>query len=411
MATDATRAEELFKPGSIGGLELRNRLIRAGTSESMAGDAGEITDELTALYERLARNELGGIFTGHLYCDPRGQYATNQTGIYDDRLIPGLTQFAAKVGRHGARLFAQLAHAGSQSRVPGVEPVAPSSVPNVLTGRPVPEASAAEIEATVAAFGAAAVRAVEAGFDGIHIHGANGYLISEFSSPLTNLRDDEWGGSPERRDRFAVEVVRAVRAAAPPEMPVTLKLGMYDAQSGGLQVEESVDRAERLVVAGLDAIEVSVNAMLSPTDSANTYVAVDRKRAASDFLVHRLFSDARPEAYYRPLAEALRERGVDCKVVLVGGLRTTQTMNEVLASGDADFLSMARPLIREPDLVRQLSEGRTGRVDCTSCNLCLTHEGHHTLRCWRKPRRRLLRHAAYRLSGGFRREPISPKKH
>lgn len=411
MATGATRAEQLFKPGSIGGLELRNRLIRAGTSESMAGDAGEITDELTVLYERLARNELGGIFTGHLYCDPRGQYATNQTGIYDDRLIPGLTQFAAKVGRHGARLFAQLAHAGSQSRVPGVEPVAPSSVPNVLTGRPVPEASAAEIEATVAAFGAAATRAVEAGFDGIHIHGANGYLISEFSSPLTNLRDDEWGGSPERRDRFAVEVVRAVRAAAPPEMPVTLKLGMYDAQSGGLQVEESVDRAERLVEAGLDAIEVSVNAMLSPTDSANTYVAVDRKRAASDLLVHRLFSDARPEAYYRPLAKALRERGVDCKVVLVGGLRTTQTMNEVLASGDADFLSMARPLIREPDLVKQLSEGRTGRVDCTSCNLCLTHEGHHTLRCWRKPRRRLLRHAAYRLSGGFRREPISPKKH
>ena len=411
MATGATRAEELFKPGSIGGLELRNRLIRAGTSESMAGDAGEITDELTALYERLARNELGGIFTGHLYCDPRGQYATNQTGIYDDRLIPGLSQFTSKVGRHGARLFAQLAHAGSQSRVPGVEPVAPSSVPNVLTGRPVPEASADEIEATVAAFGAAAGRAVEAGFDGIHIHGANGYLISEFSSPLTNLREDEWGGSPQRRDRFAVEVVKAVRAAAPPEMPVTLKLGMYDAQPEGLKVDESVDRAERLVEAGLDAIEVSVNAMLSPTDSANTYVAVDRKRAAADFLVHRLLSSARPEAYYRPLAEALRERGVDCKVVLVGGLRTTQTMNEVLASGDADFLSMARPLIREPDLVKQLAEGRTGRVDCTSCNLCLTHEGHHTLRCWRKPRRRLLRHAAYRLSGGFRREPISPKKH
>ena len=295
--------------------------------------------------------------------------------------------------------------------MPGVEPVAPSSVPNVLTGRPVPEASADEIEATVAAFGAAAGRAVEAGFDGIHIHGANGYLISEFSSPLTNLREDEWGGSPQRRDRFAVEVVKAVRAAAPPEMPVTLKLGMYDAQPEGLKVDESVDRAERLVEAGLDAIEVSVNAMLSPTDSANTYVAVDRKRAAADFLFHRLLSGARPEAYYRPLAEALRERGVDCKVVLVGGLRTTQTMNEVLASGDADFLSMARPLIREPDLVKQLFEGRTGRVDCTSCNLCLTHEGHHTLRCWRKPRRRLLRHAAYRLSGGFRREPISPKKH
>ena len=411
MAIQAQRAQQLFEPGTIGALEIRNRLIRAGTSESMAGERGEITPALTALYERLARNELGAIFTGHLYCDPRGQYATNQTGIHADSLVPGLTTFASTVGRHGARLFAQLAHAGSQSRVPGVEPVAPSSVPNVMTGRRVPEASSAEIEDTVKAFGAGAARAVEAGFDGIHIHAANGYLISEFSSPLTNLRDDDWGGSPERRDRFAVEIVRAVRAAAPAEMPVTMKLGMYDAQPDGLQVDESVRRAEALVDAGLDAIEVSVNAMLSPTDSANTYVAVDRRRAASDFLVHRLLSDARPEAYYRPLAKALREKGVDCKVVLVGGLRTTEKMSEVLESGDADFLSMARPLIREPDLVRQLSEGRTGRVDCTSCNLCLTHEGHHTLRCWRKPRRRLLRHALYRLSGGFRREPISPKKH
>ena len=280
-----------------------------------------------------------------------------------------------------------------------------------MTGRPVPEASPGEIEATVAAFGAAAGRAVEAGFDGIHIHGANGYLISEFSSPLTNLREDEWGGSAERRDRFAVEIVKAVRAAMPSEMPLTMKLGMYDAESGGLGVPESVDRAKRLVEAGLNAIEVSVNAMLSPEDSANTYVAVDRKRAAEDFLVHRLLADARPEAYYRPLAQALRAADVDCKVVLVGGLRTTETMSEVLESGDADFLSMARPLIREPDLVRQLSEGRTGRVDCTSCNLCLTHEGHHTLRCWRTPRSRLFRHAAYRLSGGFRREPIAPKKH
>ena len=98
VESGATRAEKLFEPGSIGGLEIRNRLIRAGTSESMAGDGGEITPELTDLYETLARNEVGAIFTGHLYCDPRGQYATNQTGIYEDRLIPGLTEFANRVG-------------------------------------------------------------------------------------------------------------------------------------------------------------------------------------------------------------------------------------------------------------------------------------------------------------------------
>ncbi len=193
-------------------------------------------------------------------------------------------------------------------------------------------------------------------------------------------------------------------------MPVALKLGMFDAPPGGLELEESLARAERAVEAGVDAIEVSVNAMTSPADSAGRYIAVDRKRALSDFLVHRILSDPGADAYFLPLARALRER-VDCRIVLVGGLRTTETMSEVLADGDAGFLAMARPLIREPDLVKQIAGGRTGRVDCTSCNLCLTHEGHHSLRCWRKPRRRLLQHALYRSSGGFRRERIAPREH
>jgi 2,4-dienoyl-CoA reductase-like NADH-dependent reductase (Old Yellow Enzyme family) len=184
---------------------------------------------------------------------------------------------------------------------------------------------------------------------------------------------------------------------------------MVDALAGGLQIEESVGRAQSLVDVGLDAIEVSCGLMQAPTDSANTYVAVGPRRAAQDLLVHRLLSEPRPEAYFRPWAQALRAQ-VGTTIILTGGMRTTETMREVLESADADFIGLARPLIREPDLVSQIREGREGLVDCTSCNLCLIHEGHHPLQCWRTPRTRLLQHALYRITGGFRRADVIPTR-
>jgi 2,4-dienoyl-CoA reductase-like NADH-dependent reductase (Old Yellow Enzyme family) len=398
-----TKTAPMLEPGRLGPLELPNRIVRAGTSETMADERGAITDEYVALYETLARNDVGLIFTGHLYCAERGQYARRQTGIYSADLVPGLRRVTDAVHRHGGRILAQVAHAGSQSRVQaGIEPLAPSAVPNALTARDVPEATPAEIGEAIEAFAAGARRAVDAGFDGVHIHAANGYLISEFSSPTANRRTDAWGGSAEGRDRFALEVARAVRAVVPASMPVTMKLGMVDATPGGLGLDESVRRAERLVTAGLDGLEISCGVMRAASDSARQYVAVDRRRAAEDLLIHRLLSEPAPEAYFLPWARAVRS-AVDTMIVLVGGMRTTQTMNRVLAAGDADLVALSRPLIREPDLVRQLARGRTGRVDCTSCNICLLHEGHHSLRCWRTPRRNLVEHALFRLGGGLRR--------
>ena len=401
----------LFQEVELGSATFRNRLIRAGTSESMADpDNGTMTGALLDLYERLAANGVGGIITGHLYVHPRGRYARGQTGIHDSGVLAGLAELTSRVHSHGGVIFAQLAHAGSQTRVPGNLPLAPSPVPNPLTGSEVDGASPQQVIAAVEAFALAAQRAVKAGFDGVHIHGANGYLISEFSSPLTNHRSDDWGGSAEARDRFACDIVKAVRDAVPARFPVTMKVGFVDALPGGLGLDESIRRAEVLVAAGLDAIEVSCGLMSAPTDSAMTYVAVGPKRAASDLLFHRLASSPRPEAYFRPWAQMLRAR-VDTKVILVGGIRTTGTMRDVVASGDADLVAMARPLIREPDLVAQIQAGREGQVDCTSCNLCLIHEGHHPLQCWRTPRVRLLQHAVYRLTGGFRKAAVIPTRH
>ena len=391
----------LLAEGRLGPLVTRNRLVRAGTSETMAALDGVVTDGLLALYLRLAQAGVGTIITGHLYCHLRGQYARRQTGIYDDRLIPGLRRIADGVHQAGGLVLAQLAHAGSQSRVAQLEPLAPSAIPNALTGRMVATSSSDEIEEVVSAFAAAANRAMQAGFDGVHIHAANGYLISEFLSPLTNRRDDQWGGDPERRAAFVLAVVRAVRRAVPDDRALTIKLGMSDAPPGGVSVDETVRVAAQVVAEGVDAVEVSCGVMVHATNSAAQYVAVDRRRAVADLLLHRVLSRPGDEAYFVPWARALREQ-VNTTVIAVGGMRRTETMCAVLAAGDADFIAMARPYIREPDLAAQIAGGRTGLVDCTSCNLCLRHEGHHSLRCWRAPRRRLAQHAAYRVAGGFR---------
>ena len=406
----------LFDPLRLGPVELPNRIVRAATSEALGLPDGSPSDALRDLYETFARNQVGLIITGHLYVDRRGMYVAGQPGIDSDGLIAPWRRITDTVHAAGGKIFAELAHAGSQCRVPDENPMAPSPVPNELTGREVDGATEDEIAAVIDSFGQGARRAMEAGFDGVHIHGANGYLISEFSSALTNHRTDEWGGSAAKRDRFAVELVKRVRAEVPADRAMTMKIGFYDAvpaEEGGLGLEESLPRAERLVTEGLDGIEVSCNVMRLPSDSAATYVAVDRRRAAEDLLFHRLTKEPKNgEAYFLSVAQALRAKlGDRVKIQLVGGMRSRETMETVLQSGVADLVAMSRPFIREPDLARQLAEGRTGRVDCVSCNICLMHEGHHSLRCWRTPRKRLLQHAAYRFSGGFKRAPTINLKH
>jgi 2,4-dienoyl-CoA reductase-like NADH-dependent reductase (Old Yellow Enzyme family) len=404
VLTSRKHATILLEPGRIGPVETRNRIVRSGTSESMGGPGGEVTDALVALHERLARGGVGLIVTGHMFCHPRGRYERLQTGIDRDELIPGLRRLTDRVHRYGGRIFAQIAHAGSQSIVPGNEPLAPSPIPNVMTGRTVGEASPEEVEEAIAAFAAAARRAAEAGFDGVHLHGANGYLISEFRSPLTNRRTDAWGGSREARDAYPLAVVEAMRAALPAGLGFSMKVGFQDIvdESGGLTVDDALAGVRSFAAAGLDAIEVSSNLMADyERASIVPYVAVGPRRAVEDLLPHRLFEPPAAEAYFLPFARRAREVA-DARIILVGGLRRTSTMEEILERGDADFAALARPLIREPELVRKLEAGWRGQVACVSCNICLMHEDHHSLRCWRVPRRRLVQHAAYRLAGNFR---------
>jgi 2,4-dienoyl-CoA reductase-like NADH-dependent reductase (Old Yellow Enzyme family) len=373
-----------MKPGKIGRLILRNRLIRAPTSETMATESGEATAELARLYSDLARGGAGLIISGHIYVEARGQYEPRQLGLdHDDRIAP-LARVTEAVHRHGGLIFAELSHAGSQSLIPDIVPLAPSVVPNAIFARPPVEMSGADVEQVIADFAAGAGRAKCAGFDGIHLHSGNGYLLSQFNSPFANCRNDRWGGDPQRRAQFILDVYRAVRGATGADFPVTARLGVADTVPGGLELNEGFGIARLLEAEGLDAIEVTYGVMTSYRENIRPYAGVSRARAIADGMLHRSFSVPVAEAYYRPFARAAKA-ALDIPVILVGGLRSTEVLDDVVRSGDADFVAMARPFVREPDLVNKIARGRRGSVDCVSCNICFVHEGIDPLRCWRTP--------------------------
>ncbi len=396
---EAPQDAPYLRPGRIGGLALRNRLVRASTSETMAAEDGTVTDALVRFYGALADGGAGLLLTGHIHVRADGQCTPRQIALHADRFIPGLRRLTARVHEGGARIFAELSHAGSQTMMPGVTPPAPSGIPSAIYPGVPRELPAAEVAAIVADFGAAARRAAEAGFDGIHLHGGNGYLISQFASPLTNRRDDAWGGDAARRGRFFIAVLDAVRAAVGPDMPVTARFGLRDSIAGGMTEEEGLARAAALTARGLDGFEPSLNLMASYRDNIRPYVGLGLARAMGDLVAPRLWSAPAPQGYYRPLARALRRVAPDKAIILVGGLRDTDVMAEVLAAGEADFLSFARPFVREPDFPKQLAAGRRGALDCVSCNICLQHDGYDALRCWRRDKGDLLRHALWRMRG------------
>jgi 2,4-dienoyl-CoA reductase-like NADH-dependent reductase (Old Yellow Enzyme family) len=382
--TKTAGALSFMQTGAIGGLVLKNRLVRAATSETMATDEGAATDELVNLYSDLARGGAGLIITGHIYVEPRGQYEPRQLGLdRDDRVAP-LARVTDAVHRHDGVIFAELSHAGSQSLIPQIVPLAPSIVPNAIFARPPTEMTDADARKVIGDFGAAAARARRAGFDGIHLHSGNGYLLAQFNSPHTNRRTDRWGGDAHRRMQFILDVFEAVRAAVGADFPITARLGLTDAVSDGLRLEDGLAIARELAARGLAALEVTYGVMTSYRENIRPYAGTTRWRAIADGMLHRVFSAPVAEAYYRPFARAAKS-ALDIPVILVGGLRSTEVMDDVVRSGDADFLAMARPFVREPDFPNKIGAGRRGPVNCVSCNICFLHEGIDPLQCWRTP--------------------------
>jgi 2,4-dienoyl-CoA reductase-like NADH-dependent reductase (Old Yellow Enzyme family) len=331
----------------------------------MAGPDGEITPNMLDFYKAIAQGGAACIFLGHGFVHRLGKASPKMTGLHDDSLIPGLRSLADVIHRYDCYVFAQLNHGGSRIQGGCSEPVGPSAVVNPSTGLLARELKSSEICEIIDAFGRAAARVREAGLDGILIHGAHGYLASLFVSPFTNHRIDEWGGDPLRRFRFLEKVYQSIRKTVGNDYPVAIKLGIKDDTEEGLSLEEGAGTAGHLARLGIDAIEISAGVATKPVPSRSNILSREQ------------------EAYFLPYAKAVRPKVGKLPLSLVGGLRSPDLMEEIIKEGWADFVSLARPFICEPDLVNKIRAGRREPISCTRDDRCRTGMYKEGLRCRR----------------------------
>ncbi len=346
----------IFSPFTVGGLRLKNRILMAAMGNNFSHPQGTVSDRAIAYYRERAKGGTGLIITEATPVSLSGRHRGRGLCAYDDSFLPGLRRLAASVHDHGSAIALQLHHAGrlADPDITGSPPLAPSPIPRA-PGAPVPkELSQDEIQGIIIQLGQAARRAKEAGFDAVEIHGAHGYLIYQFLSPRTNKREDFYGGNPENRVRFALEVLRQVRKEVGNSFPVLFRLSAREFSENGYSLEESLDWAIELERAGASALHVSGGTTESLTGSAQVIPPM-------------VF----PEAYHVPLAAAIKKK-VRIPVIAVGRLGTPAVAERVLDEGQADLIAAGRAFLCDPYWPLKAARGEKDRIrPCVACNHCL----------------------------------------
>ena len=326
------------------GQVLPNRLMKAAMSEALADPAHSPDTRLERLYRTWSEGGYGLLVTGNVMMDRTQLGEPGNVVIEDDRDLDALTRWSKSAHDAGVPIWVQLNHPGRQSNplALGHIPVAPSAVPMSLPGSPTPrELTPSEIENIIERFATAATVCETAGFDGVQVHGAHGYLVTQFLSPLTNLRTDEWGGDPQRRMRFLLEIVRRIRARVSPGFAVSVKLNSADFQRGGFSEDESRGVIAALAGEGLDLIEISGGNYESPAMSGSA-AASTRDR----------------EAYFLDYARTVRQLAGDVPLAVTGGFRSRTAIEDALRAGDCDVVGLARPTVTTPDAAAALLSDR-----------------------------------------------------
>jgi 2,4-dienoyl-CoA reductase-like NADH-dependent reductase (Old Yellow Enzyme family) len=344
----------LFDQTTINGMTLENRLARSATWEGMCDVDGRPFPKLISFYRDMARGKVGLIISGYTFVSPEGKQLPGKMGIHTDDFADVMKDMTGAVHEEGGKICIQLVHAGGQTDAhnAGQQPLAPSAVKIDQYPEMPAEMTREDISRIITAFGDGARRAKTWGFDAVQLHGAHGYLINQFLSPLANRRQDEYGGSTENRCRFLLEVYQAVRSAVGPDFPVMIKLNGSDNIAGGFSPEDAVFAAKALDKAGIDCIEVSGGTPASG-DQSPARIKID----APD-----------KEAYNLALAKHIRA-AVNCPIMVVGGFRSFEVAEKAIQE-TADYVTMARPFIREPALAKRWQEGDRSPARCISCNGC-----------------------------------------
>jgi 2,4-dienoyl-CoA reductase-like NADH-dependent reductase (Old Yellow Enzyme family) len=350
---------KLFKPLKIGRLEIANRFVRSATYYALSDENGFISEKSIALMKTLADGDIGLIITGYAFILKQGQVYPDMNGIDRDDHIPFYQKMTSAVHDKKGKIVMQIAHGGAEAihAAEGKDDYIAVSLTDALPDyRRTPRVlTENDIQIIIKAFAQSARRVQESGFDGVQIHGAHGYLISEFLSPTTNHRNDKWGGSLENRMRFLIEVIRAIKKNVTDDFPILIKLGCRDYLKGdeGLTIEEGKKIAQAIEKEGIDLIEIS-HGRIDKT--------FDKKEIKIKSSEH--------EAYMLESAKVIRD-SVSIPLCLVGGMRSRAVIENIIESGVVDSISICRPFIREPDFVKRLKNGEKTRADCISCWGCI----------------------------------------
>ena len=345
-------ADLLAQPLTLAnGTVIKNRFAKSAMSEALGTLDNRVTPALANLYGAWARGGTGLVITGNVMIDRRALGEPCNVALEDERDLAQLQAWAKAGTANGTQLWMQLNHPGKQSPVQvSKQPVAPSAIPLAPRFKrffnPPVALTEPQIENLIERFATSARIAQKAGFTGVQIHGAHGYLVSQFLSPHHNQRTDQWGGSVQNRARFVLEILRAMRAATSPAFPVSIKMNSADFQRGGFTEEESMQVAEMLADAGIDLIEISGGTYEMPQ---MTGVPVKTSTLAR-------------EAYFLEYAEKIRAR-VKTPLMVTGGFRSIDGMAQALQSGATDLIGIARPLAVQPDLPNRLLRGEITRSD------------------------------------------------
>ena len=315
----------MLKPLETGKLKLKNRLVMPPMATSKAEKDGRVSKDILDYYEEKSEGGyISLIIIEHSFILPEGQATEQQLAVSDDNMIEGLRKLADVIHKNGSKAVMQLNHAGSGAfeKIIGTTPLAPSAIANPRKGDMPRELSVGEINKIIEAFGNAAWRAKEAGFDGVEIHSAHGYLLNQFLSPLTNKRTDEYGGNINNRIRIHLQVIEAVRKVVGDEYPVLLRLGASDYKEGGTTIEDSQTAASEFEKAGIDIIDIS-----------------------GGFSGYSL-EGVTEQGYFAPLSEAVK-KVVSIPVILTGGITEVQAAEQLLAEGKADLIGVGRAILKD----------------------------------------------------------------
>ncbi len=378
----------LIEKTSVSGFSVKNRIIRSATHDGLADKNGAPSNELIKKYENLDKNEVGCIITGYAAVSENGvsPYPA-MLKIYDDSVIERYKELVCAVHSHGTPVVLQIAHCGRQtsSRVIGMQKVAPSDVFHAFYPDKAKVLTDDEIYGIIDDFVNAAIRAEKAGFDAVQLHGGHGYLLHDFLSPYGNRRKDSWGGTLKNRCRIVELIIEGIKSKT--TLPVWIKLSVEDNRKGGMNIEDSVEICKRLEYAGCDAIEVScgtvqdgMNTMrseLMPMDAVFKY----REPCASfpkplnkialpiANLINPLIKQPKPLENFNIDNASIIKKSVSIPVIAVGGIHKVSDMEKYLSEGKADFISMCRPFICEPNLVKKIINGQL-EAKCIMCNYC-----------------------------------------